>query len=199
VLKDGRRMLDKGRYTTLSFHTLTANRGSESDDGKRWGFGGHFSTGYQFSPALALGGGIGLDIHQYVFAPVFVEISGNFVRKAYHAGQTDDRNSIWFGGEFQKVKRKRHFPFCYALQIGYNVPVHELFNGENEANLGGGALIYPSLGLQFPSRLGTTFRLDVGYKFQYFTKNFAPVWWTSYETRDAVTLKSFALRAGWLF
>ena len=200
IFNDGRRVIESGRYSTIAMHSLAGRRSSESNDEMRWGLGAHFTTGYQFSPALAVGGGIGLDAHQYNFAPVFAEVSGFLVRKEFRRSQANRQKSnsnVRSGGELKKLNR--NFPFCYSLQIGYNVPLNELFSSGNLENTGGGALIYPSVGLLFPSRFGNTFRFDFGYKFQHFTKSYTPVWWNNYRTRDAVTLKSFALRAGWIF
>ena len=187
VLNNGSRVLKKGKYSSFGFHTLTAEYPTDWQEGLRVNLGAHFSMGHQFSRALGLGAGIGLDLHEQVFVPVFLETSG-LSRKPVFAGNT---GSI-------------EVPFSWSLQVGYNLPVEEwLFDPNEFEKLKGGWLVYPAIGLAFPSRKGHTFRFDFGYKFQRYTRTYDQDWWwwgsSEYEQVDRVTLKSLALRAGWFF
>jgi hypothetical protein len=189
LLRDGRKLLKKGVYASIGFHTLTAKRSLNyfNNDKVRWGLGGHYSAGYRFSPALAVGGGVGLDAHEFMLMPVFVEIQGCLVRKNKSGNQT-----LWFGG----ARLKRKIPLCYQLQLGWNLPVEEYFRDWEFEKIKGGLLVYPAVGLLFPSRSGTTFRLDFGYKFQEYVWSYQNDWTG---TKDRILLKSATLRCGWLF
>lgn len=203
IFNDGRRTLERGRYATISVQSLTANRSTDSENELRWGMGAHYSTGYRFNPGIGLGGGIGIDMHQYFFAPVFMEISGYLVNNKFRTNKKErparDKNDFWFDGAFNEWNPKRRFPLSYSLQLGYNIPVDELFDNENIENLRGGALIYPSVGFLFPSRHGSTFRIDFGYKFQSYSREYTPQWWGNFRTRETITLRSFTVRAGFIF
>lgn len=202
IFSDGRQVAEKGRYATLSVHTLTASRTNENDNALRWGMGAHYSTGYRFSPALGLGGGMGIDMHQHFFAPVFVEISGFLVKNEFRTNKKSRptrKNDFWFDGAFNDYHPVRRFPLSYSLQVGYNIPLSELFRSDEIENIRGGALIYPAVGFLFPSRHGSTLRIDFGYKIQHFSKEFTPAWWGTFRTRDAITLRSFTVRAGYVF
>ena len=184
VFADGRAALSKGRYYSIGIHTLTAKREVDKETETRWNYGGHFSTGYMFKHWFGLGGGIGLDIHDIAILPVFGEVSGFFTQK----DPTLEPNA----------RSGRRILVCYNLQIGYNVPIKDTsFNGDFTDNISGGALIYPAMGLLFPSRFGHSFRLDMGYKFQQYAYNGFS--WRNSWVRDTIYLRSFALRAGWVF
>lgn len=190
ILHDGRRLLTKGRYTAFGFHTLTARPAAEWQPGYRWAVGGHFSMGHQFNQKLAVGAGAGLDFHEEVFLPVFAEVTGLLDHKIF---------SLENAG-----KKGYKVPLTYGLQVGWNFPVEEWLRGDDNdfEQTKGGWLVYPSVGLAFPSRSGHTLKIDFGYKFQRFARKMdtSQWWWgNDYEQSDKVTLKSVALRAGWVF
>jgi hypothetical protein len=195
LLPDGRKMLEKGGYSLVGFQTLSARRISNWDNSLRWGLGVQYSAGYQFSPRLAVGAGIGLDSHEFFFMPVFLEARGSWVNM--NALKNRNRPSRWFG---KSSTYRRRVPLCYSLQLGYNLPVEEVFsNNADGTKIKGAWMAYPAIGLLFPSRSGTTFRLDAGYKLQAYRREYSPRWDETYRVVDKVLLKSFALRAGWIF
>jgi hypothetical protein len=199
LLSDGRRVLEKGFYSSFSVHTLSARRSSNQDENLRWGLGGHFTAGHQFDPLLKVGLGIGLDAHEYFFVPLFAEAGGFFVKRSLRPKTRKSPNNIeWFDG--RKISIRRKFPLCYNFQVGYNLPAAKLFNNENSfEKIRGGFMFYPSLGVMVPSRNRATFRLDVGYKFQRYKRIYESNWWWNWESSDKVSLKSFAMRVGWYF
>jgi hypothetical protein len=76
----------------------------------------------------------------------------------------------------------------------------EIFTkNEDGTKIKGGWMAYPAVGLLFPSRSGTTFRLDAGYKLQSYRREYSPAWDSNYRIVDKIILKSLALRAGWIF
>ncbi len=179
--RDGRRMLSKGWYNSLSIQTLNARQAQEFPEAYRWSLGVHYSRGYYFNQKLAAGAGIGLDLHEIPFVPVFWEITGYFTRKKIP----------------ENPSFKTRYPFTYNLQIGYNIPINEKDNDFEE--ISGGWLVYPSVGFMLGSRRGSSFKIDFGYKFQKYQRTFVNPWWSEYSSVDQVLLKSFAVRTSWVF
>ncbi len=209
----GSKVLNRGRYTSVAVHTLSAQKYSdEGDDELRWGMGFHFSFGYQFSPALALGGGFGVDLPDQFYTPIFAEAKGIFVKKtATFKAVRPKQNLRWMGGYFefepdaadalnrpQTIQRKQKIAFCYSLQAGFYFPWKEVFDGSDFVSTNPGLMIYPALGFAFPSFSGTAFQIDFGYKFQRHTAT-SSFPWNSYQIVETIHLNSFAMRAGWSF
>lgn len=185
----GRQILQKGPYSSIAFHTLSAKKSGEFETGTRWDVGGHFSSGYQFGPFLAVGGGFGLDANEYFFAPVFAELRGYLSGRKWQV----------FKSEPAPVGGRRYLPVSYSLQVGYNLPIEEMFADREFEKVKGGLLFYPSIGVLFPTRRGTLFQLDFGYKFQRYSKETSFDWWGTYSTEENFTLKSLAIRTGCIF
>ncbi|MFQ5445527.1 MAG: hypothetical protein ACE5FF_01225 [Saprospiraceae bacterium] len=195
LLPDGRKMLDKGFWSSVGFHTMSARRSSRWDNSLRWGLGVQYAAGYQFSPRLAVGAGMGVDAHEYFFLPVFVVANGSLVstRPFGHKKHT----GRWFG---IKPDRQRRLPLSYSLQLGYNLPASTVFGtDENGESIKGRWLAYPALGILLPSRRGTTFRLDAGLKIQAYRREYHSPWNENYSVIDKVVLKSTAIRTTWIF
>ena len=183
--ENGEKLLKKGRYTSLAFHTLAAKTNQDFVEKTRWNMGGHVALGYQFNQFLAIGGGVGLDAHEDMLMPVFGELRGFLT----YAKNFDLSNLPENGGY--------RFPLTYGLQFGYNLPVESHFSKNENLKLKGGLLFYPSIGLLFPTRGGASLRFDFGYKIQRFQRE-QPDWWGNYIT-DKVTMRSLALRMGVIF
>lgn len=188
IFRDGRKVLTRGWYTSFGFHTLTAERASRWWDDNRWSLGAQFSVGKQFNRYLGVGAGVGLDVHEQFFMPLHLELNGMLVKSP----------------EKLKAQGKtgRRFPIIYQLQTGYNLAVEEILFDPNDVmneKIKGSWLLYPSIGLMIPSRKGSNFRIDFGYKFQRYTRNFESSWNENWEQKDVILLKSFAIRTGWVF
>lgn len=143
-LKNGKYVQTRGLYKSITVGTLTA----WEDDEKEyilWGFSfPNLAVGYQFNQYLAVGGGVGMDIYDFEFIPVFADFRGY-------------------------IFNSRVSPY-YALQAGYGISA-DLSNSlsSNESSKGG-AMIHPSIGLRFASFRQTKFIMEAGYKFQYETR-----------------------------
>ncbi len=179
--QDGRRLLSKGWYNSISIHTLSARQALEFPEEHRWSVGMHYSHGYYFNQKFGIGAGAGMDLHEIVFIPVFGEITGYFTKRK----------------NLDKGILKKPIPVTYNLQFGYNIPINEKDNEFEE--ISGGWLIYPSVGIMLGSRRGSSFKFDIGYKFQQYQRKFESPWWTDYTSEDNVLLKSFAVRTSWIF
>jgi len=173
VFPSGRTLPTKGRYFAAHFQILAGRNSSEFDDSNRWDWGAHFSGGYQFNQWVNLGLGLGVDFYEKAFAPIFVENRGYFQN----------------GGVS---------PF-YSVQVGYALPLGEWLDGADDfdefVKFKGGWMFYPSLGMRLATRREASFLIDVGYKFQHYSREFN----FFRETKDKILLKSFSVRIGWLF
>lgn len=185
MLSDGRTVQQKGGYTAIGVHALTAKISQYDKDITRWGMGVHFSGGYQFRPWLMLGAGMGVDAHGDALAPVFLEVRGFLMSDRPFMPRTGTKKGF-----------KRRLPVAYGMQWGYNLPLNKVINKVENTEYKGGRLFYPWVGLQFPTRRGTSFQLDAGYKFQRYGKT--NTWW-GYQGVDTHKLRSFAVRGGWVF
>ncbi len=187
IFGDGRRVLVEGWYTSFGFHTLTAQRASRWEWEKyRWSLGAQFSVGRQFNQYLGIGVGAGVDVHEEFFVPLHLELNGMLVQSPEKL-KAKNRNGL-------------QIPITYQLQVGLNLPIEEVLFDQNDfEKLGGGWLAYPSIGIMLPSRRGSNFRLDFGYKFQRYTRTYNSPWAENWEQKDVILLKSFAMRAGWVF
>ena len=101
----------------------------------------HLNVGYQFNQYLSVGGGVGMDIYDKEYFPVYADFRGYILNK--------------------KVS-----PY-YAFQAGYGLST-DIFN-LNSSNIShsGGMMIHPSIGLRFASFRSTKFIMEAGYKFQW--------------------------------
>lgn len=140
-LKNGKYVQSKGIYKVITMGTLTA----WEDDEKEfivWGVSLiNLAAGFQFNQYLSVGGGIGMDIYDKEYFPVFADFRGYIL---------DSRVSPYI-----------------SFQAGYGIST-DIFN-EFSSNLSfkGGAMLHPSIGLRFASYKNTKFILEAGYKFQY--------------------------------
>jgi hypothetical protein len=140
-LEDGKYVQTKGWYRILSMGTLTA----WEDDEKEfivWGASlFHLNIGFQFNQYFSFGGGLGIDIYDKEYLPLYADFRGYFLN-----------------GKFS--------PY-YAFQIGYS-PSTDIFNNLSvNISSNGGAMIHPSIGIRFASFKNTKLILEAGYKFQY--------------------------------
>ena len=187
VFHDGRRILSKGTYKKFDMQYMFAKWAAEWQKGLRTGIGAGFSMGHFFKPSFSVGGGLGLDWHEQVLVPIYAEIGGLIQHRFLSIYRKEGKPGF-------KV------PFTYNIQAGYNLPAGEWISDNNEfEDINGGWMFYPAIGLAFPSRVGNTVRLDVGYKFQRFTRTYEYDSYPAYSQKDVVTLKSFDLRLGWSF
>lgn len=184
AFENGSRLLQKGWYTKFAFQTLTAKTESDFISSKRWNLAVQASTGYQFGQFIALGAGAGIDRLDEFFLPVFLEARGMLT----NTKDLDMRNR---GGLGYRI------PLTYALQLGYNLPVEQYFSKDRVLKTTGGLLIYPSLGLTFPTRSGANLQFDVGYKIQRIDREYYD-WWIV-GTKERLTMRSFAMQVGVVF
>ncbi len=184
VFENGSKFLQKGWYTQFAFQMLTAKTESDFLRSKRWDVGAHVSTGYQFGQFIALGAGAGIDGMDVLLLQIFFETLWSLTN-------TKDFDMKNRGGLGYRI------PLTYALQLGYNFPVEYFFSDDEVLKTTGGILVYPSLGLTFPTRSGASLQFDVGYKIQRIDREYFNWWGVS--TNEAVTMRSFAMRAGVVF
>ncbi len=182
MLADGFKVRTEKWYVTANVHSLTARQANEFPELNRWSAGMHFSGGYFFNQYLGIGAGTGIDLHENVFIPAYVELNGFL-----SSNKTPHR------GVF-----KRQIPITYSLQMGYNFPINDNDEGRIE-ELTGGWLAYPAVGLLFGTRRGPNIKVDIGYKFQKYKREFSTFWWNEYHYEDTVLLKSLAVRVGLVF
>ena len=185
LLQNGRKLPRKGSYTSLAFQFLSAKTGQDFVKKKRFDLGVQVVSGYQFNQFIAVGGGIGLDDYDETLMPVFGELRGYLV------------NSKNFNLSNAETLSGRRLPMSYGVQIGYNFPVEDWVSKQKGAKIKGGLLLYPSLGMLFPTRNGAVLQIDLGYKVQRFQRE-QQDWWGNFVI-DKVTMKSLALRMGVIF
>ncbi len=140
ILENGNRRKNKGHYNVLNLGLLFSQN-------TRSGFtvGAnvfHYVRGYQFNPHFALGGGLGLDLYQRAYLPIFIDIRGKILN--------------------------RSISLYYALNAGYTVGISkdEQFVIRTYK---GGFMFHPSIGLHFSTQKKFSFLIDVGYRQQYAT------------------------------
>ena len=178
---DGRRILSKGWCNTIGFQFMVAKSAGEITEGERWSAGIQFSRGYYFNQKTRIGVGAGLDRHEKTFVPIFAEFGGFLIKNKYTA---KDYNGTAF------------LPFTYNLQMGYGFALHKKTEFED---ITGGWMLYPSVGFMLGSRRGASFKLDVGYKFQHYQRDYNYDIWSGYTVKDEVLLRSFTVRTSWVF
>ncbi len=141
LLKNGKYVQTQGPYKHISLGTLTA----WEDDEKEfivWGASlFQFATGYQFNQFASFGGGIGMDVYDKEYFPVYADFRGYIL---------DSKVSPY-----------------YALQVGYGIST-DIFNTYSD-NIShrGGAMFHPTIGLRFASFRQIKLVAEAGYKFQY--------------------------------
>jgi len=177
-LDNGKSFKAKGYFSHLKFGNAFGNGSSESLDAG--GFHIHSVNGYHFNPKLAVGLGLGLDVHgtnnaTYSFVPIYAYAKSypfNFKVSPY-----------------------------YALGLGYGAPLSQgtFWRGFYK----GGYFINPSIGVRFASRKRSNFVLEMGYLIQdaygeYTIQN----WWDVDNSRfikEDITFRRLWLNVGWIF
>lgn len=197
LLSDGRWVKWRGGYSTLSVQTLFAQAPPPFEDEIRSALGVEITGGYQFNPWLMAGIGFGIDTHDKVLAPAFLEIRGTLVPSNTSVRSKSGHGSQWLWERSNTSAAKRRLLLTYGMQLGFNLPLGEIFSERNAESVRGGRLFYPWVGLQLPSRSGPIFQLDIGYKFQRYAVT--SIWWGGYRETNEYQLRSFALKAGWVF
>ncbi|MBK9013883.1 MAG: hypothetical protein IPM82_07250 [Saprospiraceae bacterium] len=172
----------KGSYTALAFQLLSSKTEQDFVNKKRFDLGVQVVSGYQFNQFIAVGGGIGLDDYDETLMPIFGELRGYLV------------NSKNLNLSKAETLSSRRFPMSYSVQIGYNFPVENWVSKQEGAKIKGGLLVYPSIGMLFPTRNGAILQIDLGYKVQRFQRE-QQDWWGNFVV-DKNTMKSLALRMG---
>ena len=186
IIGKGSRVLSKGTYCSFDINHMAANFSEDWLEGKRIGLGGSLTIGHQFNPYLGIGAGAGLDWHEQIMMPLFLELNG------------------FLSPRFFSVKKKEKsnyaVPFTYRFQVGHNFQIEEWISDPEEfEKMTGGWMVYPSVGLAFPTKKSNTIRFEVGYKFQRFYRKYEYDWSPDYFKQDIITLKSFSLRMGVMF
>ncbi len=141
ILKNGKYVQTKGVYKLISMGTLTGWRVDEQDY-IVWGFSLiNLAAGYQFNQFINVGGGIGMDIYDKEYFPVYADFRGYILNKGVS-------------------------PY-YAFQLGYGFSTDIFNNVSINESYSGGVMLHPSIGLRFASYKNTKFIMEAGYKFQY--------------------------------
>ncbi|MEM9916989.1 MAG: hypothetical protein AAF990_02770 [Bacteroidota bacterium] len=178
---DGRNYSAQGYFATLR---ISSSWGSDSDDSEGSFSGMHIHNvhGFQLSPKIAIGGGIGLDIlsgpssNTYTFLPIYADV------------------------RFYPIRSKAS-PFI-ALNGGYSV-AFDIFNNFIEAGefYESGFLGKASIGVSFATKRKSQFFVDAGIfvldskaKFQDYLDGEIPVF-----VDEEIQFRRWEIGFGWIF
>lgn len=170
------RFRERGIYNSTSLAILPGESdGDTAFDG--YGFLFSHTTGFQFSRAIGLGGGVGWasyapnnSYERLRFVPVFAEVRGYFFRR----------------------KLTPYFNF----QAGYGFSIDPDFNdGWSESSFGGGPFFSQAIGYRFGGR-AANFTLDFGLHFQKSRQLFE---WPGGRNDTRYSFNRFCLRTGLVF
>lgn len=173
ILGNNRQRPQEGFYFSWGINTLLAksaayDRAFFYGNKYRFAAGMNISAGHRFNENLKAGGGVMLDLYDDLFYGPFAEVEYS--------------RDVW-----------KLYPVA-KLQAGYSWynTLSDDYGYVSEAK--GGAMIYPSIGLQFFTRRGNVTTIDFGYKFQSAEKTYNPEWiW--YDTMiESKQFRSFATR-----
>jgi hypothetical protein len=128
----------------------------------------HYVAGYQFNPYIGAGIGAGVDLYEPAFFPLYVDLRGNL---------------DW-----------RHKTFYYSLQGGYTLTEDDLAKKFDAPEYEGGLMIYPAIGMRFPTRGKTDILVELGYRNQWAKKTYP---WN--EDEDKIQYRRYAVRVGFEF
>jgi hypothetical protein len=203
ILRNGKRIIGKGVYNDLSFNLLLSKKQVYWETYEnRAGYGAHYARGYQFNRFAGVGVGAGVDVAEYVTFPVFLDFRGSLSRKFKRGTQQGDPNPnntwMWEHSGSGGARPPLSLPFTYGLQVGVNMPVPDLDDSDDFEKKKSGWLVYPSIGLLFPSRRGAGIRFDFGYKFQHMSR-FVTTEWGGWSSKEMLTYRNFAIRGGVIF
>ncbi len=174
---EGLSIKPQGLYGALHTNTLLGYAASQNEENKapRLGLGLHFVLGHKYSEKIALGIGTGLDAYpSNLLMPIYMDIRG-----------------VW-------APTPSRINFAYNLAVGYSFHTG-IFSPNNDFDTWkGGVMIYPNVGIRIARRKQANILLDIGYKFQYSTRQFSS-WWNTGETIDKIWYKNLVFRVGWEF
>jgi hypothetical protein len=159
---------ESGWYHIVSMGLLLG-RDAASEEGLIASFSPlHYVTGYQFNQYFGAGLGAGIDLYDPAFFPIYADFRGNL----------DWLNQTFF----------------YSLQSGYSLSEDDIAKRSDSPEYEGGWMIYPVIGMRFPTRGKTDILLELGYR-QQWTKITYP--WN--EDVDKLQYRRYALRVGFSF
>lgn len=133
-------------------------------------------NGYQFSPHLFAGAGIGFEHYNWSVMPLF--------------------------GEFRYVHFPGKFSPLLSVKMGYSFPLEqEPIDMDWPTKAYGGILLSPEVGIQFPLNDRTAIVMSVGYHYQMLSHDELQVWGPSQETSNRVytNYNRISLRFGFMF
>lgn len=143
LFNNGSTVKSKGNYQIVSMALLVGqdinNNGFKSGASVL-----HYVHGHQFNPYFAIGGGVGVDIYNDLYLPLYLDVRGYLTQKATS-------------------------PY-YALNVGYALPL--VFEDKADffsRKVTGGLMFNPSLGIRFASQNRANYLLEIGYRVQYST------------------------------
>ena len=169
IFKNGKTVKSSGSYHVLSTGVLLGKAVTEWEDTRKDIHLFHFIKGFKFNQHIAVGGGIGIDIYNYDFIPVFIDFRGDLLNKPVT-------------------------PY-YALNVGYGFGMN-LRNSRIKRNntYKGGPMINPSIGIRFANRSKVNYILEAGYKFQY-----GKIEYDNRDYEDRITFRRVAIKGGIIF
>jgi len=118
-------------------------------------------VGYRLNPMTSIGFGIGYDVYHLPIIPLFLEVSGDLLKKSIT-------------------------PY-YKFSLGYGFATPTKGQKENDSvTFDGGVLLHPSVGVKFYTHSNHAWLIDFGYRFHRFDQTFtwdqSPQRWTLQRT-----------------
>lgn len=169
--EDGSNFKQKGFYNGFNVQAMIGqSSGNDNSENLVLGLGVQYSLGYQINKYAAVGGGVGMQLYDKVFADAFVQMRGFL--------------------PMGKVSP------TIAMDAGYGVPVVlSSLDTNNQSN--GGWSLRPSIGLRIATRNRADILLDAGYQLQHFENK--TNWGWGSETAYNVWYRRLSFRIGWVF
>jgi hypothetical protein len=159
---------ESGWYNIVSMGLLLG-RDAQLQDGLIASFSAlHYVAGYQFNQYIGAGIGAGVDLYEPAFFPLYVDLRGNL----------NIRNKTFF----------------YSLQSGYSLSEDDIAKKTDAAEYEGGLMIYPAVGIRFPTRGKTDILVELGYRNQWAKMTFP---WN--EDVDKIQYRRYVVRLGFGF
>lgn len=169
---DGSNSKTRGFYHGFNVQGTFGNpNNGEFDRRLLLGAGVQYSAGKQFNRCLSLGGGVGLEMYNRVFADIFVQVRGFLPL-----------------GKVTPV---------LAADAGYGAPVLLQNAGNRNAQIRGGWSLRPSIGLRIATRGRADLLVDAGYQLQEFHS--VNDWGGRRRDEFDIWYRRLSFRMGWLF
>ena len=159
VFPNGKIILEKGNYHII-FTGLLIGKGDGFQENPIGANLAHFIKGVKFNQFFSAGIGIGLDLYNHEFVPLYLDIRGDFLNQPIT-------------------------PY-YAFNAGYGFALENNRSIDNK----GGIMIHPAIGLRFASKKRVGYLLEIGYKFQNGKREFDNLEFTDELTYKRLSLRA---------